>query len=191
MSARDQNIEQSHAADDPATSTPPSTPRRDPVEDADPSFTRKRPRLDDGGASLRAISTDSDSPSKVMTSPHKEMVAMTIREHPASSPPPADDEEHNHIATGYSTDQASTPTMLPAMLDGTEDDPASPPVIEIIDDDDEPATSFMVQLNAEDYFRQFPYQGRFRSYSEALREIQKHVQNSKSRQYSLFATELC
>ena len=181
MSAPGQDIEQSHAADEPTTSSSPSPSRRDPVEDADDSFTRKRPRLDGGGTNLRAMSIESDSPRKSITSPHKEMVAMTIREHPALSPSPAEDEEHDHIPTGTSTtDRASTPTTSPAMIDGAEDDLTSPPVIEIIDDDDdEPSANFTVQLNAEDYFKQFPYQQRFRSTLEALREITKHVQNSK------------
>ena len=179
MSARDHAIELSEAADEPATSTSPSPPRRDLVGDTDDNFTRKRQRLDDGGALLRAVSNDSDSPSKTITSPHKEMVAMTIREHTPASPSPADGDEHDHIATATSTNQASTPTTSPAMMDGADDSAKSPPVIEIIDDDeDELAPSFMVQMNAEDHFRQFPYRAGFRNALEALHEITQHVQNS-------------
>lgn len=183
MSAQDRDSEQFHAADEPTTPTSPSPPRRDPEEDADVNFTRKRPRLDhNGGASLRAMSTDSDSPSKTITSPHKEMVAMTIREHPASSPPPADDDEPDAIVAGPFTDRASTPTMSPAMIDGADDDPTSPPVIEIVDDEDEDelSGSFTVQLSAEDHFKHFPYQERCRNALEALREITNHVHKSES-----------
>ena len=182
MSALHHDIEQSHAANERAASTSTSSPRRDPVEDADDNFTRKRQRLDDGGAVLRATSTDPESPSKSITSPHKEMVAMTIREHSPPSPSPAADAEYD-IATGPSTGQASTPTKLPALLDGAGDDPTSPPVIEIIDDDDDDlSTDITVQLNAEDYFRQFPYHERFRSALHALRAITDHVQKSELNQ---------
>jgi ubiquitin carboxyl-terminal hydrolase 34 len=178
MSAQDHALELSQAADEPATSTSPSPPRRDLVEDTDNNFTRKRQRLDDGGALLRATSNDSESPSRTITSPHKEMVAMTIREHIPASPSPAEDED-NQIATATSTDQASTPTTSPAMVDGADDDPTSPPVIEIVDDDDdELSASFTVQINAEDHFRQFPYREGFRNALEALRQITNHVQNS-------------
>jgi ubiquitin carboxyl-terminal hydrolase 34 len=66
-------------------------------------------------------------------------------------------------------------------MDITEADPTSPPVIEILDDDDnELATNFLVQLNAEDHFRQFPRSERFRSHMEALREMVKLVQSGQS-----------
>ncbi|KZM26818.1 Ubiquitinyl hydrolase 1 [Ascochyta rabiei] len=180
MSARDHDIVQSQAADEPATASSPSPPRREPEVDADANFTRKRPRLDDGAASLRAVSTDSESPSKAIMSPHKEMVAMTIREHLASSPELAEDEEHTQVATGPSINQIPTPTASPVMVDGAQDEPASPPVIEIIDDEDEnePTATFTVQLNAEDHFRRFPYRARFRSAMDALREITSYVQKN-------------
>lgn len=184
MSARDHDLEQSHAADDLTTSTPstPSPRRRDPEEDADANFTRKRPRLDqNGGASLRAMSTDSDSPSKALTSPHKEMVAMTIREQAAVSPSPEEDDARDPSSPSRS--RASTPTTLPVMVDGAGDDPKSPPVIEIVDDEDEDdlVAKFTVQPDAEAYFRQFPYHGTFRNALEALREITNHIQKSKCR----------
>ncbi|XPS80524.1 Ubiquitinyl hydrolase 1 [Ascochyta lentis] len=180
MSARDHDIVQSQAAHEPATSTLSSPLRREPEADADANFTRKRPRLDDGGASLRAMSTESESPSKAITSPHKEMVAMTIREHLASSPSPAEDGEHVHIATGPSAERASTPTALPIMVDGADDDPTSPPVIEIVDseDENEPTATFTVQFNADDHFRQFPYRVRFKGALNALREITSHIQKN-------------
>ncbi|KAJ4343616.1 hypothetical protein N0V95_006624 [Ascochyta clinopodiicola] len=179
MGLRDHDIVQSQAADEPATSSSPSPPRREPEEDADAdaNFTRKRPRLDDGAASLRAMSTDSESPSKAITSPHKEMVAMTIREHLASSPSLAENKEHAHVTTGPLTEPTFTPTASVVMVDGAQDDPTSPPVIEIIDDEDEnePTATSMVQLNAEDHFDQFPYRVGFRSALDALREITSHV----------------
>lgn len=180
MSAQYHDIEQSPATDEQVSSASLSPPRRDPEPDVDDNFTRKRQRLDDGGAVLRATSTDPESPSKTITSPHKEMVAMTIREHSPPSPSPVPDEVHDHITTGPSSDRESTPTRSPVMLDGARDDPASPPVIEIIDDDeDDLAANISVQLNAEDYFRQFPYSDRFRSALHAVRGITDHVQRSK------------
>jgi ubiquitin carboxyl-terminal hydrolase 34 len=67
------------------------------------------------------------------------------------------------------------------MLDGARDDPDSPPVIEIIDDDeDDPSTGISVQLNVEDYFRQFPYTNRFQGHAlHAVRGITEHVAKSK------------
>lgn len=177
MSAQYQNIEQSHAADEQATSTSPSPARRDPVEDADDNFTRKRQRLDDGGVVMRATSTDPDSPSRAITSPHKEMVAMTIREHSPPSPSPATEPEHNHTAIDNKS-PGITPVHSLAMLDGASEDPASPPVIVIMDDDDYDTVppSITVQLSAEDFFRQFPYNERFRGHSYALHVMTDHVQ---------------
>lgn len=181
MSAKHQDSEQFHAADERATSTSSSPPRRDPVEDAGDNFTRKRQRLDDGGAVLRAMSTEPDSPSRVITSPHKEMVAMTIREHSPPSPSPTPDLEHEDVAIGYSARQTPTHAHSIEMLDGTRDNRTSPPVIEIIDEDEEDdlSTSFTVQLSAEDFFMQFPYSERFRSVLQTLRAIIDYVQKSK------------
>lgn len=189
MSAQYQNIEQFHAADEQAASTSPSPVRRDPVKDADDNFTRKRQRLDDGGAIMRAISTDPDSPSRANTSPHKEMIAMTIREHSPRSPSPAAEPEHRHTATEPSADQSPAPALAysVALLDGSRDDSTSPPVIEIIDDEDDPSTSTTVQLSAEDLFRQFPYHERYRSALQTLHIMTDHVQKSKLELYY----ELC
>ena len=49
------------APDTAIASLSPPAPARDPVEDADASFTRKRPRLDSGSNSLRALSHDTAS----------------------------------------------------------------------------------------------------------------------------------
>jgi ubiquitin carboxyl-terminal hydrolase 34 len=188
MSAPDQHIEQPHATH---VSASPSPPRRN-LGDAD-TFTRKRQRLDDGDAVMRAMSTDSDSPSRVITSPHKEMVAMTIQSQGTASPSPAADVDtpspspavgvhHGHIATETSTVQRPKSTTLPAMLDGASDDCTSPPVIEIIDDDendDNSAAGFTVHFDAEEYFSEFPYYERFRTASRTLHAITEHVQNSE------------
>ncbi|KAF3033433.1 hypothetical protein E8E12_003281 [Didymella heteroderae] len=177
MSAQHHDKEQPPATDAQATLPSPSPPRRDPEPHADDNFTRKRQRLGDGGAVLRAISTDPESPSKAITSPHKEMVAMTIREHSPPSPSPAPGESHDHITSAPPSSPESTPNSSPAMLDGARDVPESPPVIEIIDDDeDDISASISMQLNAEDYFRQFPYIDRFQGVaSHALRGITEHV----------------
>ncbi len=181
MSAQHQDSEQFHAADERATSTSSSPPRRDLGEDAGDHFTRKRQRLDDGGAVLRAMSTDPDSPSRVITSPHKEMVAMTIREHSPPSPSPTADTEHEDVAVEHSVHQTPTHAQSITMLDGTGDSSTSPPVIEIIDDDDDDdlPTGVAVQLSADDFFRHFPYSERFRTVSQTLRAIIDHVQKSK------------
>lgn len=186
MSAQHHDIEQPPATDEQATSASPSPPRRDPEPDTDDNFTRKRQRLDDGGAVLRAMSTDPESPSKAITSPHKEMVAMTIREHSPPSPSPVPDESHDRIDTGPPSSPESTPTRSPIMLDGARDDPDSPPVIEIIDDDeDDLSTGVSVQLNAEHYFRQFPYTKSFNGNAlQAVRGITDHVAKSKRILYS-------
>ena len=182
MSASPHDIEQPPATDEQAHLASPSPPRRDPEPDAGDNFTRKRQRLDDGGAVLRAVSTDPDSPSKAITSPHKEMVAMTIREHSPPSPSPVPDESHDRTDTGRPSSPDSTPTRSPIMLDGARDNPDSPPVIEIIDDeDDDLSAGISVQLNAEDYFRQFPYTDRFQGHAlRAVRGIAEYVAKSKS-----------
>ncbi|KAF1925634.1 uncharacterized protein M421DRAFT_7661 [Didymella exigua CBS 183.55] len=180
MSAQHLDIEQSPATNEQATSASLSPPRRDPEPDADDNFTRKRQRLGGGGAVLRAISTDPESPNKVITSPHEEMVAMTIREHSPPSPSHAPDEVRDCISTGPHPDRETTPNRLPIMLDGARDDYTSPPVIEIIDDDDDDLSMIAsVQLNAEDYFRQFPYSDRFRGALNAVRGITEHVQKNQ------------
>ncbi|KAJ4986384.1 ubiquitin carboxyl-terminal hydrolase [Stagonosporopsis vannaccii] len=182
MSAQYHSTAQSHAANEQAASTPPSPARRDLVEDADDNFTRKRQRLDDGGTNMRPSSADTDSPSRAITSPHKEMTAMTIREHSPPSPSPAAEPEYKHVAAKSSVGQSPEPTPFHslAMLDGTRDNSASPPVIEILDDDDDDlSTSITVQLNAEDLFRQFPYHERFGSAVHTLHVITDHVQKNQ------------
>lgn len=181
MSAQHHEIEQLPATDEQVTLASPSPPRRNPEPDADDNFTRKRQRLDDGGAVLRAVSTDPDSPSKAITSPHKEMVAMTIREQSPPSPSPVPDESHDRTHTGPRSSPESTPSNPYIMFDGTREAPHSPPVIEIIDDDEDdlPAGIF-VQLSAEDYFKQFPYTNRFQGHAlHAVRGITEHVAKSK------------
>lgn len=181
MSVQYHDIEQPPATDEQATLASPSPPRRDPEPDTDDNFTRKRQRLDDGGAVLRAMSTDPESPNKAITSPHKEMVAMTIREHSPPSPSPVADESHDRTNTGPPSSPESTPNRLPAMLDGARDNPDSPPVIEIIDDDeDDLSAGISIQLNVEDHFRQFPYTNRFQGHAlHAVRGITEHVAKGK------------
>lgn len=179
MSVQHHDIEHSHAAHERAVSASSSPLRRDPVEDAD-NFTRKRQRLDDGGAILRTMSTDPESPSKAITSPHKEMVAMTIREHSPPSPSPAPDAADGRVDTGDSTDLVPTPKIPPAMTDGAGDDHTSPPLIEIIEDeDDDPLTNVTIDTNAEQYFERFPYLNDNRTPLQILRTITDHVHKSE------------
>lgn len=187
MSVHYQDKEQFYATNEQPASTSPSPARRDLTEDAHDNFTRKRQRLDDGGVVLRAMSTDPDSPSRAITSPHKEMVAMTIREHSPPSPSPTADPERETVTADSSDhhlevqDSEVASMQSVAMLDGAIDDSVSPPVIEIMDDEeDDLSASITVQLSAGDFFRQFPYHQRFGDALRALHAIIAHVQKSMS-----------
>ncbi|KAF1941907.1 hypothetical protein EJ02DRAFT_454745 [Clathrospora elynae] len=162
MSARDHDLLQPVAGDQPATSVPASPPRRDSIEDADASFTRKRPRLHSGSNSLRAMSTDPEPP-----------VEMTIRPHPPSSPVPAGDEDHGNADT-FLEDALPAPAMSPIVIPSSDDEAGSPPVM-IIDDDDDAPVGFAVQLDAEDHFHRFPY-AHIGNYSTVIRELTHHIQ---------------
>lgn len=118
---------------------------------------------------------------------------MTIQSQGTASPSPAADVDtpspspavgvhRGHIATETSTVQRPKPTSIPAMLDGASDDCTSPPLIEIIDDDendDNSAAGFTVHFDPESYFGEFPYYDRFGTASRTLHAITEHVQNSE------------
>ena len=177
MSSRDHDLVQSVAADEPAITIPASPPRRDPVEDADASFTRKRPRLDSGSNTLPAMSTGPQMPHHTAASPHEKQVEMTIRSHPPSSPVHAED-GHDSTASGRPEDPLPVSDDSPVVIPTSEDDAGSPPVMVIDDDDDEPV-AFAVQLDAEDYFRQFPF-SRTGNYNHTVRELTQHVSIGRS-----------
>ncbi|KAF2819471.1 hypothetical protein CC86DRAFT_335799 [Ophiobolus disseminans] len=173
MDARDQAIAQAAAADDSDTAAI-AIPVRDPVEDADASFTRKRPRLDSGNDSVRALSQDTDASDTTAASPRDQHeVEMTIRPHPPSSPVPAAPPDGHH-ANGFSEDPQE---ISPILIATTEDDLGSPPVV-IIDNDDEPAAAYPIQMSADGHFRQFPCLT-VGNYAQAVREIAQYIHGSQ------------
>jgi ubiquitin carboxyl-terminal hydrolase 34 len=189
MSAQGHVLKQPSAADELATTFPPpspslspSPPRRDPVEDADPSFTRKRPRLDSGSNSLCTMSAGSESPAGATTSPPPELVEMTIRSHPPSSPAPAPAAAGGvSVIDGTSDEPILDPDGSPIIMLSAEDDRGSPPIM-IIDDDDEdddddPAEA--ERLDPESHFASFP-SAHPSDYSTAVRDLVQYVQGSTS-----------
>jgi ubiquitin carboxyl-terminal hydrolase 34 len=176
MTAPDKDIVQSVAADKPTTPASASPPRRDPIEDADASFTRKRPRLHSGSNSLCAMPTDPQTPTNTAVSPSEKQLEMTIRSHPPSSPVHGGDEDHA-TPDDFLEDPSPTPGRSPILITSSEDERGSPPIM-IIDDEDE-TVGFSVQMDAEDYFRRFPY-ANHGSYSTVVRDLAHHVQGSKS-----------
>jgi ubiquitin carboxyl-terminal hydrolase 34 len=158
-------------ADEPAISAPASPPRRDPIEDADASFTRKRPRLHSGSNSLRAMSTGPKTPENTAASLAEKQLEMTIRSHPPSSPVHAEDadlSDANDSLDGAAPDADEEPIVI-----GSSDDEHGSPPIMIIDDDDE-AVGFSVQLDAADHFRRFPY-AHSGNYSQMVGDLGLHI----------------
>jgi ubiquitin carboxyl-terminal hydrolase 34 len=171
MNARDDNLAHPAAADETAIASPASPPRRDPVEDADPSFTRKRPRLDSGSNSMRALSADSEPPARSTPSPREQQVEMTIRPHPPSSPVPAAAGQ-GHSANDMSGDAQN---ISPILIASTEDESGSPPVMLISDDDDDTALGHPVQLDSDDHFEHFIWPA-LGNYTKVVRELPKYIQ---------------
>ncbi|KAI4670163.1 uncharacterized protein J4E79_000444 [Alternaria viburni] len=172
MTAPDNDTVQPVAADEPPTTASASPPRRDSIEDADASFTRKRPRLHSGSNSLCAMPTDPQTPVNTAMSPSEKQVEMTIRSHPPSSPVHGGDEDYTN-PDNFLEAASPTPGQSPILITSSEDERGSPPIM-IIDDDDE-ADAFSVQVDAEDYFRRFPY-AHHGSYSTVVRDLANHVQ---------------
>lgn len=194
MTAQDNDLVQSVAvavavaADEPATIAPAS--RRDPIEDADASFTRKRPRLH-GSNTLCAMSTEAHTPDN--------HVEMTIRSHPPSSPVRPGDDYHCHtgdVAASPSPAPVHSPILIPSSDDEAtnppvmvvndededdKDEPASPPVMVVDEDEDEDdeAVGLAVHIDPEDHFRRFPY-SHVGSYTSVVRDLAQHVQDSAS-----------
>jgi ubiquitin carboxyl-terminal hydrolase 34 len=162
MNARDDNLAHPAAADETAIASPASPPRRDPVEDADPSFTRKRPRLDSGSTNMRALSADTASP------PREQQVEMTIRPHPPSSPMPAAAGQ-GHAANDLPADPQ---TISPILIASIEDGAGSPPVMLIEEDDD---AGLGYPLDPDDHFERFIWPA-LGDYSKVVRELPKYIQ---------------
>lgn len=180
MNARDHGLAQSVAADEPAITAPASPPRRDPVQDADPSFTRKRPRLDSGSNSLRAMSADLESLATSATSSHDQLVEMTIRSHPPSSPaqpePTQDHSPQNPTPNDFCEDLQHTQLNSPILISNTEDELDSPPIM-LVEDDNDPVAAFEIQPDADDHFRRFPFSAHG-NYSQVVRELPQYIQGS-------------
>jgi ubiquitin carboxyl-terminal hydrolase 34 len=174
MNVREHDLAQPAAADVPAITGPATPPRRDFVEDADSSFTRKRPRLDTGSNSMRAHSSDPPPSAKAPPSPREQRVEMTIRSHPPSSPVTAAHEQ-GHTANDFSAD-LDMQNLSPILIATTEDESGSPPVMLIDEDGDAPA-SFPVQTDAEAYFQAFPY-GHLGNYLQVTRDLPQYIHGS-------------
>lgn len=185
------------ATADTALSVPTSPPPRDSMEDADPSLTRKRPRLDSGGVETPDMHTDTDTDADSTTAPPEQQVEMTIRSQPPSL-------SHIRDAAGSTDDTHATatsdhPLHVPATMDGASsgtndvdgaDDSSadSPPVIAIDDDDDDDAgpmggyataASFHVEYDADTHLSMFPF-AHNGDYMYAAQEIAKYIQSSES-----------
>lgn len=102
---------------------------------------------------------------------------MTIRSHPPSSPVHGGDEDYTN-PDNFLEAASPTPGQSPILITSSEDERGSPPIM-IIDDDDDEADAFSVQVDAEDYFRRFPY-AHHGSYSTVVRDLANHVQGGKS-----------
>jgi ubiquitin carboxyl-terminal hydrolase 34 len=193
MSQQDHDLTDSVLpAGDQASNPPASPPRRDPMEDADSSLTRKRPRLDDGTSDNRTMPTDSASPSHASsTDTTEQLVEMTIRSQPPSSSQPtdgaADSPEAVSIMVSGHKSSAQAMDDSAAALPGEEDAPGdSPPVIAVDDAEDEEDAmgdytgEYMhINYNEEDYFRKFPF-ANGGNYMVALRQITAHFVGSAS-----------
>ncbi|KAH7408597.1 hypothetical protein DE146DRAFT_383024 [Phaeosphaeria sp. MPI-PUGE-AT-0046c] len=174
MTAQDHALAHLAAADETAITVtgPASPPRRDPVEDANPSFTRKRPRLDSGSNSIRPLSAEPDSSADTVTSPREPQVEMTIRSHPPSSPVPAAVEQGQQANGTPETPQNTSPVIMAS----TEDDAGSPSVELVESEDDESVAEHAIHMDPEDYFHQFPWSSTHH-YTYVVRDLPKYFQN--------------
>jgi ubiquitin carboxyl-terminal hydrolase 34 len=190
MSQRDHGLMEPVTAAE-AFSVPVSPPPRDSMEDADPSLTRKRPRLDSGSKDTLAMPTDSAPLNTTAAPPREQQVEMTIRSQPPTSSQAldgVDDTEHVPVAAAPADEDidleaaAFSTDIAPALGD---DDPAdSPPVIAIDDDDSDNMIGFAVpsaaqlDYDAEVYFQRFPFT-QHGNYLQAVHSIAQHFQGSK------------
>jgi ubiquitin carboxyl-terminal hydrolase 34 len=175
-----------HVAITPAV--PASPPRRDSMEDADPSLTRKRPRLDSGSNDNCAMSTDPvpGAADTTIAPSAEQAVEMTIRSQPPSSSQPTDGADDIDIVSAHAMSAQETSAPI---VDNTEDDltldldkdttVGSPPVL-AVDEEEEDAMGDYIQvdLNPEDYYRQFPYASSG-DYMGAVRSIINHFHGCK------------
>ncbi|KAF2676667.1 hypothetical protein K458DRAFT_396702 [Lentithecium fluviatile CBS 122367] len=191
MSQRDHGLmEPTAAAEAEAFSVPVSPPQRDSMEDADPSLTRKRPRLDSGSKDTLAMPTDPAASNTASAPPHEQQVEMTIRSQPASSSHTmdgADDSEFAVAAAALGEDTDPEPAVAdtdigPVLED--DDSADSPPVIAIDDDDSDTMvgstvpSATQIDYDAELHFQRFPFaqQG---NYLQAVHNIAQHFHGTQ------------
>ncbi|KAF2477566.1 uncharacterized protein BDR25DRAFT_2094 [Lindgomyces ingoldianus] len=193
MSQRDHELMESVHADDQAITVPASPLRRDSMEDADSSLTRKRPRLDSGSRETRSMSTDTAPATTSVAQPVDQPVEMTIR----SQPPSSQSVNSTSDANGASLATLSVPSESVPLEESAEDPVVaiddvvadSPPVVAVDDDEDaEEAmddytgsiSSFVhIEVDEEAYFRRFPFtHSHHGNYQAALRAITAHFQGA-------------
>ncbi|KAJ4355807.1 uncharacterized protein N0V89_003828 [Didymosphaeria variabile] len=198
MSQPDHELMES-ATVDTAISVPASPPPRDSMEDADPSLTRKRPRLDSGGVESPAMHADTDADAhsaQPTTAPAEQQVEMTIRSQPPSSSHARDaavstDAAHTSATPGEDMDASAAMDGISNRVDnadGTGDSSAgSPPIIAIDDDDDDDAdpmagyagaTSFHVEYDVDTHLAMFPF-AHDADYIHAAQEIARYFHSSQ------------
>ena len=164
-----------------------ASPRRHSVEDANPSLTRKRPRLDSGSRARRSMSADANaSPVEVTLNLRPQLPSPQSSpspQHTMASPDPA--------SPARAPAEAPTAPALGVPAPGVDDSPPiGSPVIEVdVDDDsvdsmDGVLAPSVVQLEGdeislEEYLTQFPYADSHYHPAEALRLIASHVQGAQ------------
>ncbi|KAF2015202.1 hypothetical protein BU24DRAFT_479980 [Aaosphaeria arxii CBS 175.79] len=167
--------------------TPASPPRRDPMEDADSSLTRKRPRLDTGSPDNRTMASDSTSTSsRSVAHPTEQPLEMTIRSQPPSASIHSDGAFEQVDATesmGSMEPAADAPGGTPVenQLDGGNDTvEGSPPVVVVPDDDEQLYGSILLDQDEEEYFSRFPFasHGFQGGHMGALRQMGQHFQQA-------------
>jgi ubiquitin carboxyl-terminal hydrolase 34 len=168
------------------------------MEDADPSLTRKRPRLDSGSKDTLAMPHEQTPASTTSTTsasaapPREQQVEMTIRLQPPSSSHAMDAADDATAALATTTAAAaaalredlspetvadSTEIDFVDAADGSAD---SPPVIAIDDDDDSDpmiagtlSSAAEIDYTAELSFQRFPF-AQNGHYIQALQTIAQH-----------------
>jgi len=174
------------------TSGTSSPPRRDSMEDADSTLTRKRPRLDSGSRATRSMSADviANGPQPGNTTAEPVEVTINVRSQPPSSEAGSSGDPPNAAPefAPSSNDTPSPPLIVnqgdPAGVENVSAE--SPPVVEIeLDDDTEEGMDdymgqHVIQIDGEDespadYFNQFPYVARY-TILNAMRAITEHIQ---------------
>lgn len=194
MSLPDHELMESAAVDTTISASVSPPPPRDSMEDADPSLTRKRPRLDSSGVEIPAMhvnaSTQPDSAQHTTAS--AEQVEMTIR----SQPPSSSHARNTATNTGH-PDALEVPNediSAYAAMDGASKDAGdasadSPPVIAIDDDEDaddaDPmnpyaeAASFHVEYDPDAHLSMFPFANEG-DYIQAAQEIARYFHSNQA-----------